>query len=70
MPTEKGKRMRCKVKVIKELLELFPECRPEVGKVYDADFVLGSGKAKDVAVIDVADKKIVLRLGEFAFVED
>ena len=61
---------KCKVKVIKNILDLFPECRPEVGKVYDADYVPGTGKANDVAVIDLADKKILLRKGEFETVEE
>lgn len=66
--------MKCKIRVIKELLELFPECRPEKGKVYDADYVRpmtsGTAKANDVAIIDLADKKILLRKGEFEVVEE
>ena len=61
--------MQCKIRVIKEILDLFPECRPEVGKVYDADYVIGHGKAGDVAVIDLANKKILLRKNEFELVE-
>jgi hypothetical protein len=53
--------MMCKIRVTKDILDLWPECRPENGKVYDANFVQGSGKAGDVAIIDFADKKIVLR---------
>ena len=60
--------MKCKVKVVKDVLDLFPECRPEVGKVYDARFAPGVGKSKDVAIIDIAEKKIALRLGEFEIV--
>lgn len=62
--------MQCKIMVIKEILELWKECRPEVGKVYDAEYVYGTGKANDVAVIDLADKKILLRKGEFETVEE
>jgi hypothetical protein len=61
--------MTCKIRVIKEILELWKECRPEVGKVYDANYVTGHGKARDVAVIDLADKKILLRMGEFEIVD-
>ena len=65
--------MKCKVKVIKDILELFPECRPEVGKVYNAEYIQprlsGTAKAHDVAVIDMADRKVLLRLGEFELVE-
>lgn len=65
--------MRCKIRVTKEILDLWPECRPEVGKVYDANYVssvYGTGKEKSVAVIDIAEKKILLRMGEFEVVED
>lgn len=62
--------MKCKIKVIKEILELWPECRPDVGKVYDANYVKGTGKAGDVAVIDLAGKKILLRKKEFEIVDD
>lgn len=61
--------MKCKIRVTKEILDLWKECRPELGKVYDADYAIGHGKAKDVAVIDLAEKKIVLRMDEFEIVE-
>ena len=62
--------MECKIKVIKDILELWPECRPEFGKVYDARFVRGYGKSKDVAIIELNGKKICLRMNEFEIVEE
>lgn len=62
--------MQCKIRVIKDILDLWAECRPEVGKVYEADYVRGVGKSKDVAIIDLADKKILLRMNEFEIVEN
>ena len=70
IPEQKPKFVKCKIKVIKEILDIWPECRPQVGKVYDAEYVLGTGKARDVAVIDLAGKRILLRMGEFEVVED
>lgn len=67
--------MKCRIRVIKEVLELWPECRPEVGKVYDADYYppnhqkYGS-RQNETCVVDIKDKRIVLRKGEFEIVED
>lgn len=65
--------MQCKIKIIKEILGLWPECRPEVGKVYDAKYVKpmtsGTAKARGVAIIDLAGKKILIRRNEFEIVE-
>lgn len=69
--------MKCQIKVIKELLEIFPEYQPKVGQIYDAelspqagkrfDNTWGSGKM-EFCVITVLDKKIVLRKGEYEIV--
>lgn len=57
--------MKCKIRVTKTILDLFPECRPEEGAVYDAEFMLGKGKSNDVAIIEFGGKKILLRKDEF-----
>lgn len=67
----------CKIKVIKEVTDIFPQYRPQVGQVYDA--VVSPGKLKRVGVesrpgkaefcvIDVLDKRIALRKGEYEIV--
>lgn len=66
---------RTKIKVTGECLDIFPRYRPKVGKVYDAEYspatksreVAYSGKG-EFAVIDILDKRIVLRRGEFEIV--
>lgn len=68
--------MICKVKVIGEPLDIWPEYRPKLGEIYDADYSPGrwiprknySGKA-EFAVVNVLDKRIVLRKGEFEIVK-
>jgi hypothetical protein len=67
----------CKIKVTKEILDIFPKYRPQVGQVYEA--VVSPGKLKRVGadshhgkaefcVIDVLDKRIALRKGEYEIV--
>ena len=67
--------MFCKIKVIREATEIFPKYRPKVGAVYDADYSPGRWKQEktttakaEFAVVDVLDKRIVLRSGEFEIV--
>lgn len=72
------KRIKIKIKVIKEVEEIFPEYRPTIGEIYDAEYTprhkqkygnnhCGSGNAA-FCVIDVCGKRIVLRSGEFEIV--
>ena len=67
--------MIVKVKVLCPLQGVFPECQPEVGKVYEAkysppkvnkDF---SHHYAAVCVIDVNGKKICLRQNEYEMCE-
>jgi hypothetical protein len=65
----------CKVKVIGEVLDIYPEYRPKLGEIYDAEYSPGRwkpyknypGKA-EFAVVNILDKRIVLRKGEFEIV--
>lgn len=69
--------MKCQIKVIKEVLDIFQKYQPKVGKIYDAELSpqavkrfdnrWGSGKM-EFCVINVLDKKIVLRKGEYEIV--
>lgn len=69
--------MKCQVKVIKEVLDIFQKYQPKVGKIYDAELSPQAGKRFDnrwgsgkmeFCVINVLDKKIVLRKGEYEIV--
>lgn len=52
----------------KEVTAIYPECRPTVGRIYPAEICFGMGPY--FCVIPVADKRIILRRGEFRIVED
>lgn len=61
----------CKILCTKGI-DVFPEYQPIVGKIYDAMFIPSGPKRKDnrygnaeFCVVDVKDKKIVLRKGEY-----
>lgn len=67
--------IRCKVRIIKPLNGVFTEYQPEVGGVYDAIYnEKGSGPKWhnniSICIIDVKDKKICLRKGEYEVWED
>lgn len=62
--------MRCKIRVTKHLEGVYPLYQPEVGKVYDADYVpkkyrSDGNRSNEFCVIDIKDKRIVLRRDEF-----
>lgn len=62
-----------KIRVDRPVGGLFPECQPEIGKVYDArpGAPLGGATRKGFVVIDLKQKKnIILREGEFEIVEE
>ena len=66
--------MRCKIKVKKEI-DVFPKYCPKVGRIYEADYSprkkKGTGNYSgkgEFAVVDILDKRIVLREGEFEIV--
>lgn len=58
----------CKILVTKRLPEVFSEYQPEPGKIYDAEFCKGKKKMSEFCVIEVKDKRIVVRHGEFVIV--
>ena len=66
---------RVKIRVVKEVTDIFPEYRPEVGKVYEARYKPRTrekwlSSVPEFCVIDILDKQIVLRSGEFEIVEE
>jgi hypothetical protein len=65
--------MKCRIRVIKDIEELYHHCRPRVGKVYNAEYIPpyegGPQNFKAICFINVSGKRIVLREGEFEKVE-
>ena len=68
---------QCKIKVIKEVTDIFPKYRPLVGQVYDAVVSPRTQKrvGKDTSqgksefcIVEVLDKKIALRKGEYEII--
>ncbi len=62
--------MKGKIKILRYLEGVFPEYQPEVGKVYDGEYFTSRKRVADFAVIDIKDKKIVVRVGEYEIVEE
>ena len=66
--------MKCQIKVTKEVTDIFEKYRPKAGDIYDAELSpqiksrKKGGKA-EFCVVDILDKKIVLRTGEYEIVE-
>lgn len=66
--------MQCKVRIEKGLEGVWPEYQPDIGKIYDADYTPAKRNEKrsmnrEFCVVDIKDKRIVLRRGEFEIVE-
>lgn len=66
----------CKIRIIRPLNGVYPLYQPTVGKIYDAEFVPSKKNPYNrghchlgFCVLDIADKKIVVRLGEYELVE-
>jgi hypothetical protein len=57
-----------KIRVIKEILNIFEEYRPELGKVYDAEYSNPRRNKTEFCIVDILDKRIVLRRGEFEII--
>ena len=63
--------MKCKIRITKGLEGVFARYQPEVGKIYDADYVLARDKKMPaVAILSMDGKPIVVRKHEFELVED
>lgn len=69
--------MKCQIKVVKEVLDIFSKYQPKVGKIYDAELspqntrnkngTWGTGK-KEFCVVNIMGKPIILRKGEYEIV--
>lgn len=66
--------MNCKVRVTKDIADLYPHCKPEVGKTYFADYIApyedSAQTFKAICIVNVCGKRIILREGEFEIVGD
>lgn len=63
--------MKCKIRIIKEITELFPECRPQVGKTYYAEYIepkCSYQKVPPICIVNIAGKRIIVRKNEFEIV--
>ena len=63
--------MKCKIRIIKDIEGLFPECRPKIGRIYDAEYKDGNHsykKCPPVCIVNIAGKRIIIRKDEFEIV--
>ena len=61
----------CKIRIIKDIEGLFPELRPKVGKVYDAEYIesyRSYQRFPAICIINIAGKRIIIRKDEFEIV--
>lgn len=68
--------IKCEIKVIKEVDDIFTKYQPKVGQIYDAELSPatirsgGHGNHKpEFCIVNVLDKKIALRKGEYEIVQ-
>lgn len=62
-----------KIRCVQEVVQIFKEYRPELGKVYDDEKGNRPRKrkhTKDFVILNILDKRIVLRQGEFEVVTE
>lgn len=63
---------KCKIRITQDIPDLFPECQPKVGEIYDAEYIASYHsyqRFKPICIIDVAGKRIIVREGEFEILE-
>lgn len=60
----------CRIRVTKDVLSIFAEYRPVVGKEYDAKrcALAKYAKSAEFVIVNILDKRIVLRKGEYEVV--
>lgn len=58
---------KVKIRVTELVTEIYEQYRPAKGKVYDAVKGRTKLKQKEFVVLDILDKKIILRKGEFEY---
>ena len=62
-----------KIRIIKEILGIYPQYQPKLGKVYFAEYIESTTcavrKAAPICVINMAGKRVIVRRDEFEIVE-
>ena len=66
--------VKCKVRILCHLSGVYPKYQPNVGEIYEADYQKATQRKNGrqygpVCFIEVLDKKICLRKGEYEIVE-
>lgn len=64
--------MKCKIRITKDNTDLFPEYKPTLGKIYDAEYIDQSRsyhRYPPICVVNIAGKRIVIRKDEFEIVQ-
>lgn len=59
-----------KICVIKDVLSIFGKYRPKQGGIYSAEYSNPRQNKTEFCIVDILDKRIVLRKGEFEIVGD
>lgn len=57
-----------KICVTKEVLSIFGKYRPKQGRIYSAEYSNPRQNKTEFCIVDILDKRIVLRKGEFEIV--
>lgn len=63
--------INCKIRIIKEVEGVYPEYRPKIGQIYDAEYKDGIHsykKCPPVCIVNIAGKRIIIRKDEFEIV--
>ena len=55
----------CKILIPRPLPEVWAEFQPEIGKIYDAEYVEPSREKHGFCLIEVKGKKVIVRHGEY-----
>lgn len=59
--------MRCKIKIVKDIPDIFQKYCPQKGEIYDAEWVERNAHYKFVpmCIVEIAGRRIVVREGEY-----
>ena len=63
--------MRCKVRITKDIAGVWPQYRPQVGKIYFAEYIdniYSYKKVNPICIIEMVGKRIIIRHDEFEVV--
>lgn len=63
---------KCKIRIIKEIIGIYPQYQPKLGKMYFAEYIESKcawHKAAPICVVKMAGKRVIVRRDEFEIVE-